>query len=235
MLKIKDLNSFYGSSQILYNVSIKISIGECVSILGKNGMGKTTTIHSIMGIISSKSGKIYFENKDISNEQPYVIAKAGIGFVPESRRIFPNLTVKEHLIAFAHNKNIFNKTMPWDIPRIFSLFPQLKDRRNSMGNQLSGGEQQMLAISRALITNPKLLILDEATEGLDPIMRSEIWKCLNLLKKENLSILIVDKNVTSLSKLSNRHYIINNGKIVWTGNSKELLKNNKLINNYLTI
>ena len=235
MLEINGLNSFYGSSQILYDVNLHVSVGECVSILGKNGMGKTTTIHSIMGIITSKTGKIFFENRDISIEKSYTIAKAGIGFVPESRRIFPNLTVRENLIAFSHNKNSIKKNNLWNESRIYSLFPQLKERLSSMGSQLSGGEQQMLAISRALITNPKLLILDEATEGLDPIMRSEIWKCLKLLKKENLSILIVDKNVNSLSQLSNKHYILNNGKIVWTGESKELLKNNDLINNYLTI
>ncbi|MAQ56434.1 MAG: ABC transporter ATP-binding protein [Rhodospirillales bacterium] len=233
MLSIQSVEAAYGDSQVLYGMTLEISAGEFVTLLGRNGMGKTTTVRTIMGILSLVAGNIKFEEKIISNLPSFRVAKYGIGLVPEGRQIFPNLTVRENLVATAVPAN--NKGDGWSMERVIDLFPVLKDRLGSMGNQLSGGEQQMLAIGRALMTNPKLLILDEATEGLAPMVRQEIWKCLQRLKKESLALLVIDKNVDILSQIADRHYIIEKGRVVWQGTSMELRANEQLKQNYLGV
>ena len=233
MLELKNVETFYGQSQVLFGVGLKVNNGEVVTLLGRNGMGKTTTIHSIMGIVKAKRGKIFLDNHQIREWPTYRIAKAGIGLVPEGRQIFPNLSVYENLIATASNR--LKNSNHWSLNRVFNLFPRLSDRIRSMGSQLSGGEQQMLAISRALMTNPRLLILDEATEGLAPLIRTEIWNCLKELKLSGQSILIVDKNIEALTNLADRHYIIEKGRIVWSGESSFLKNNKDIQNRYLGV
>ncbi len=233
MLKVSGLETYYGSSQVLFGMELTVGAGEVVTLLGRNGMGKTTTISSIMGILQPRSGTVHFEKSDISRAASHHIAKLGLGLVPEGRQIFPNLTVHENLVATAANRR--DDPTPWNIERIYSMFPSLKARQMSMGNILSGGEQQMLAIGRALMTNPRLLILDEATEGLAPLIREEIWSCLQRIKDDGLSILIVDKNVADLVKLADRHYVIEKGQVVWFGASTELLENEDLQHRYLGV
>ena len=222
MLKVSEICTFYGASQALFGVSITVEEGEVVSLLGKNGMGKTTTVHSIMGITPISSGEVLFQNKKIDNVPSFKVSRSGIGLVPEGRQIFPNLSVMENLIATSANRNA--NPNPWTIEAVLQMFPQLKSRLNSMGNLLSGGEQQMLAIGRALMTNPKLLILDEATEGLAPMVRQEIWACIEKLKKEGIAILIIDKNIRDLTKISDKHFIIEKGQVTWHGSSDQLLR-----------
>lgn len=222
MLKVSEICTFYGASQALFGVSITVEEGEVVSLLGKNGMGKTTTVHSIMGITPISSGEVLFQNKKIDDMPSFKVSRSGIGLVPEGRQIFPNLSVMENLIATSANRNA--NPNPWTIESVLQMFPQLKSRLNSMGNLLSGGEQQMLAIGRALMTNPKLLILDEATEGLAPMVRQEIWACLEKLKKEGIAILIIDKNIRDLTKISDKHFIIEKGQVTWHGSSDQLLR-----------
>ena len=233
MLSLKGIKAFYGTSQALFGIDFSVGRGEVVTLLGRNGMGKTTTINSIMGIVSPSSGSIKFEGVEIANLPSFKTANLGIGLVPEGRQIFPNLTVKENLIATAsnHQKN----ANPWSLEMIFDMFPELAQRESSMGNLLSGGEQQMLAIGRALMTNPQLLILDEATEGLAPLIRDEIWQSLGRIRDNGLSILVVDKNVADLIKLADRHVIIEKGKVVWTGTSDELQSNEELQHRYLGV
>ena len=233
MLSVQSIEAAYGDSQVLFGMTLEVSAGEFVTLLGRNGMGKTTTVKSIMGILSVIAGNIKFEEKTISNLPSFRVAKYGIGLVPEGRQIFPNLTVRENLIATSIPAT--NKGDGWSLERVIDLFPVLRDRLGSMGNQLSGGEQQMLAIGRALMTNPRLLILDEATEGLAPMIRQEIWTCLQRLKKESLALLVIDKNVDILSKIADRHYIVEKGKVVWTGTSLELRANEELKQRYLGI
>ncbi len=222
MLKVSEICTFYGASQALFGVSITVKEGEVVSLLGKNGMGKTTTVHSIMGITPISSGEVLFQNKKIDDMPSFKVSRSGIGLVPEGRQIFPNLSVMENLIATSANRNA--NPNPWTIESVLQMFPQLKSRLNSMGNLLSGGEQQMLAIGRALMTNPKLLILDEATEGLAPMVRQEIWACIETLKKEGIAILIIDKNIRDLTKISDKHFIIEKGQVTWHGSSDQLLR-----------
>ena len=227
MLKVSGICTFYGASQALFGVSITVEEGEVVSLLGKNGMGKTTTVHSIMGITPISSGEVLFQNKKIDDMPSFKVSRSGIGLVPEGRQIFPNLSVMENLIATSANRNA--NPNPWTIESVLQMFPQLKSRLNSMGNLLSGGEQQMLAIGRALMTNPKLLILDEATEGLAPMVRQEIWACLEKLKKEGIAILIIDKNIRDLTKISDKHFIIEKGQITWHGSSDQLLRQQDIL------
>jgi len=227
MLEIANLETSYGRSQVLFGVALRINKGEVVSLLGRNGMGKTTTVRSIMGIVAS-SGKIAFEGRELQRLPSYRIAKAGLGLVPEGRQIFPNLLVRENLVATATRG-------PWTMDRIFALFPNLKERQKNYGNQLSGGEQQMLAIGRALMTNPKLLILDEATEGLAPLVRIEIYRSIEKLKAEGLSILIIDKDVKALSRVADRHYVLEKGRVVWNGSSAELDASVELQHRYLGV
>tara|TARA_Y100001970_G_scaffold292463_1_gene433842 strand:- start:6176 stop:6877 length:702 start_codon:yes stop_codon:yes gene_type:complete len=233
MLELKKVETFYAQSQVLFGIDLIINEGEVVTLIGRNGMGKTTTILSIMGIVKASFGEIKFESDNIMDSPSYKIAKAGIGLVPEGRQIFPNLNVVENLVATASNN--LNSDNPWTLERVFDLFPCLQSLSGQMGSQLSGGEQQMLAISRALMTNPKLLILDEATEGLAPIVRKEIWQCLKKLKSNGQSILIVDKNIEALTRLADQNFIIEKGKIVWSGNSKTLKENKEILNRYLGI
>ena len=227
MLKVSEICTFYGASQALFGVSITVEEGEVVSLLGKNGMGKTTTVHSIMGITPISSGQVLFQNKKISDMPSFKVSRSGIGLVPEGRQIFPNLSVIENLIATSANRSA--NPNPWTTESVLQMFPQLKSRLNSMGNLLSGGEQQMLAIGRALMTNPKLLILDEATEGLAPMVRQEIWACIGKLKKEGVAILIIDKNIRDLTRIADKHFIIEKGQVTWNGSSDQLLQQQDML------
>ena len=213
MLEINGLETAYVQSQVLFGMELNVGKGEVVTLLGRNGMGKTTTLHSVMGLVPSRSGNIRFQGQELRKLPSYQIAKTGLSLVPEGRQIFPNLTVLENLVATASNRS--QSENPWNLDRVFDLFPRLPNRIHHMGNQLSGGEQQMLAIGRALMTNPKLLILDEATEGLAPLIRNEIWNCVSNLKSAGQSILLVDKNIDALTRIADRHYIIEKGKVVW--------------------
>lgn len=233
MLEVRDLASFYGVSQALFGMDLKADAGEVITLIGRNGMGKTTTVHSIMGIVTPRYGEITFNGAAIAGLPSFKIAQRGVALVPEGRQVFPNLSVNENLIAFAANNA--DRADPWTVEKIYDMFPQLAGRRSQMGNLLSGGEQQMLAIGRALMTNPDLLILDEATEGLAPLVRQEIWSCLELLKQENQSILVVDKNISDLCRIADRHYIIEKGRVVWEGSSKQLLAKPELHERYLGV
>lgn len=233
MLTVQNIETHYGASQALFGISMNVRNGEVVTLIGRNGMGKTTSINSIMGITPITQGKIFFENVQIEHLESFQINRKGIALVPEGRQVFPNLTVRENLVAISANRN--NHTSPWSLHKILDLFPQLSARIDSMANLLSGGEQQMLAIGRSLMTNPKLLLLDEATEGLAPLVRNEIWRCLNQLKKEGISILVVDKNINDLARIADMHYVIEKGKIVWQGNSTELLKQKDYLGNKLGV
>ena len=233
MLKINGLETAYGQSQVLFGMELNVGKGEVVTLLGRNGMGKTTTLHSVMGLVPSRSGNIRFQGQELRELPSYQIAKTGLSLVPEGRQIFPNLTVLENLVATASNRS--QSENPWNLDRVFDLFPRLPNRIHHMGNQLSGGEQQMLAIGRALMTNPKLLILDEATEGLAPLIRNEIWNCMSNLKSAGQSILLVDKNIDALTRIADRHYIIEKGKVVWDGTSSELQGDQDLQHRFLGV
>jgi len=233
MLELKNLETSYGQSQVLFGVDLQVNEREVVTLLGRNGMGKTTTINSIMGLVRARSGEIKFEGSQIREWPAHRVAQSGMGLVPEGRQIFPNLNVIENLVATSANR--FKNKNPWTLDRVFNLFPSLLERAKNMGNQLSGGEQQMLAIGRALMTNPRLLILDEATEGLAPLVKMEIWECLKCLKTSGQSILVVDKNIEALTHLANRHYIMEKGKIVWSGDSPSLIADKEIQHRYLGI
>ncbi len=231
VLAVDGIETCYGLSQILFGVSLSIAPGEMVTLMGRNGMGKTTTVRSIMGLTPARAGAIRFAGKDIRALPTYRIAQLGIGLVPEGRQIFPNLTVRENLAATA----VARDGAAWTLSSVYELFPRLAERAGSMGNQLSGGEQQMLAIGRALMTNPRLLILDEATEGLAPLIRAEIWRCLARLKQTGLSILVIDKNVGALMRVADRHFLIERGKVVWSGASPELAAAKDVQHRYLGV
>ena len=220
LLELHGVETSYGLSRVLFGVSLGIAAGEMVSLMGRNGMGKTTTVRSIMGLTAPAAGSIRLRGTELCGLPAYRIAKLGIGLVPEGRQVFPNLTARENLLATAANRN--NVADPWTIEKIFALFPRLAERSGAMANLLSGGEQQMLAIGRALMTNPRLLILDEATEGLAPLIREQIWQCLAQLRSAGQSILVIDKNVDALTGIADRHYIIERGRVVWSGNSAAL-------------
>ncbi len=228
MLAVTDLETSYGLSQVLFGVSFRIEAGQVATLLGRNGMGKTTTVRSIMGMNPCNAGSIAFEGKAISGLPSYRVAQAGIGLVPEGRQIFPNLTVRENLIATARPGH-------WNLSRIFELFSNLKNRQSNYGNQLSGGEQQMLAIGRALMTNPRLLILDEATEGLAPLIRVEIYNSIERLKASGLSILVIDKDVKALTRIADVHYMLEKGRVVWTGSSADLAESEDIQHKYLGV
>jgi branched-chain amino acid transport system ATP-binding protein len=220
LLDVSGIETSYGLSRVLFGVSLQVKPGEMVSLLGRNGMGKTTTVRSIMGLTRAIAGAIRFSGTDIRDLPSYRIAKLGIGLVPEGRQVFPNLTARENLIATAANRA--GAADPWTLEKVFALFPRLAARAGSMANLLSGGEQQMLAIGRALMTNPRLLVLDEATEGLAPLIRDEIWRCLEALRAGGQSILVIDKNVDALTRIADRHVIIERGRVMWTGSSSAL-------------
>jgi branched-chain amino acid transport system ATP-binding protein len=233
LLHVEAIETCYGLSQVLHGISLKIAPGEMVTLMGRNGMGKTTTVRSIMGLTPARAGSIRFAAADIRSMSAYRVAQLGIGLVPEGRQVFPNLTVRENLVATAANRHAAPDA--WTLDRVCALFPRLAERFTSMGNQLSGGEQQMLAIGRALMTNPRLLILDEATEGLAPLIRAEIWQCLTRLKSHSQAILVIDKNVEALTRIADRHYLIERGRVVWTGTSPELAAAPEIQHRYLGI
>ncbi len=233
MLRIENIETFYGQSQALFGVSLEIGASEVVTLLGRNGMGKSTTIKSVTGLAPVQTGSILFRDRPIHSSPPYLIARQGIGLVPEGRQIFPNLTVVENIMATAANHT--GSPSPYTLTDVLTLFPRLKERLTNYGNQLSGGEQQMLAIARALMINPKLLILDEATEGLAPLIRREIWTSLATLKDRGMSILIVDKNINALKALAQRHYIMEKGRIVWAGSTGALESAPELQTRYLGV
>jgi branched-chain amino acid transport system ATP-binding protein len=228
MLEIRGLETSYGRSQVLFGVDLRIGKGEVVSLLGRNGMGKSTTVRSIMGITRPKAGSIDFEGQKLHTLPSYRIAQAGLGLVPEGRQVFPNLTVRENLVATARKGS-------WSVDAVFRLFANLKERQGHYGNQLSGGEQQMLAIGRALMTNPRLLILDEATEGLAPLIRADIYRSIERLKGEGLSLLVIDKDVKALTQVADRHYVLEKGRVVWSGTSAELAADKNVQHRYLGV
>ena len=220
LLEVEQLQTSYGSSQVLFGMYMQIGAGEVATLLGRNGMGKTTTVRSLLGITPASSGSIRFRGERIEQLAADRIARMGMAVVPEGRQIFANLTVQENLLAFAANRNASEN--PWSLERVYALFPRLAERAGNLGNRLSGGEQQMLAIGRALMTNPHLLILDEATEGLAPLIREEIWSCLAALRAQGQTILVIDKYVKRLMELADRHTIIERGQVVWQGPSAQL-------------
>jgi branched-chain amino acid transport system ATP-binding protein len=233
MLAVNGLETAYGASQVLFGMALGVGAGEVVTLLGRNGMGKTTTVKSILGLIPIRAGTVLFDRRPIHGLPSYRIARLGIGLVPEGRHIFPNLTVRENLVATAANRTGAGEA--WTYGQILELFPTLAEREQTSGSLLSGGEQQMLAIGRALMTNPRLLILDEATEGLAPLIRAEIWRCLARLKALGLAILIIDKNLAALTRIADRHHIIEKGRIVWQGDSVALREDDSIRRRYLGV
>ena len=233
MLTVESIETAYGVSQVLFGVSLEVETGQVVTLLGRNGMGKTTTVRSIMGIVRPKAGEVRFFGRPIHGLPSYRVAQIGIGLVPEGRQVFPNLTVRENLVATAANRG--GGTDPWTVETVFDLFPQLAERQRVLGGALSGGEQQMLAIGRALMTNPRLLILDEAAEGLAPLVRAEIWRCIAGLKARGQSILLIDKDVAALTRIADAHYILEKGQIVWRGTSAELRAREDIQHRYLGV
>ena len=233
LLELSNIETCYGLSQVLFGLSLAVAPGELVTLMGRNGMGKTTTVRSLMGLTPAMAGSVRFDGKEIRGLPAYRVAKLGIGLVPEGRQVFPNLTARENLIATAANRT--SAANPWTLARVCALFPRLSERLLNMASQLSGGEQQMLAIGRAMMTNPRLLVLDEATEGLAPLIRSEIWQCLTRLKAEGQSILLIDKNVEALIRIADRHYLIERGRVVWTGTSRALAGAPEVQHRYLGV
>ena len=233
MLEVDALATAYGQSQVLFGVSFGVRAGEVATLLGRNGMGKTTTVRSIMGMVPIREGRITFEGKPLRGLPSYRVAQAGLGLVPEGRQVFPNLTVLENLVATAAKRA--GPAEPWTLERVFALFPQLAERRGHFGSQLSGGEQQMLAIGRALMTNPRMLVLDEATEGLAPLVCIEIYRAIESLKALGLAILIIDKDLRALMRIAERHYVLEKGRVVWSGVSAELAANRDLQHRYLGV
>jgi branched-chain amino acid transport system ATP-binding protein len=233
LLEIERIETAYGRSKVLFGLSLSIAAGEMVTLMGRNGMGKTTTVRSIMGLTPAATGSIRLDGQEIRQLPSYRIAKLGLGLVPEGRQVFPNLTARENLIATAANRR--EVADPWTYDKVCALFPRLAERIDSMANLLSGGEQQMLVIGRALMTNPRLLILDEATEGLAPLIRTEIWRCLAQLREQGQAVLLIDKNVAALTRLADRHYLIERGRVVWSGTSKELTAAPEVQHRYLGV
>ena len=233
LLDCRDLEAAYGRSQVLFKLNFEVKRGEVVTLLGRNGMGKTTTVRSIMGMLRPLGGTVTFEDRTLSGIPSYRVAQAGLGLVPEGRQVFPNLTVRENLVATAANRRKVSD--PWSLEKVLDLFNNLKERQGHYGNQLSGGEQQMLAIGRALMTNPRLLILDEATEGLAPLVRAEIYRSIQRLKTEGLSLLVIDKDVRALTSVADRHYVLEKGRVVWSGSSAELADDKSVQHRYLGV
>ncbi|MGA0570408.1 ABC transporter ATP-binding protein [Variovorax sp. VNK109] len=233
LLEAQGLEAGYGASQVLFGIDLAIRAGEVVTLLGRNGMGKSTTIKTLIGALTLRKGIVRFGGQETQRLKADAVARLGVAIVPEGRQCFPNLTVREHLVAFADNRSGLRDA--WDLQRLYKLFPRLKERENNMGNQLSGGEQQMLAIARALSTNPRLLILDEATEGLAPVIREEIWNCLRQLREAGQTILVVDKYIDRLLGLADRHVVLERGRVVWTGDSAALNADRSVWQNYLGV
>jgi branched-chain amino acid transport system ATP-binding protein len=232
MLRIERLEAGYDGAQVLFGVDLAVAAGEVVAMLGRNGMGKTTTVRALFGLIRPSAGRVTFDGEDLTGRPPYVIGQRGLSLVPEGRQVFPTLTVEENLVATAAAR--FGAPR-WTLPGIYGVFPRLAERRRHLGSQLSGGEQQMLAIGRALMTNPKLLVLDEATEGLAPLIRAEIWACLARLKSEGEAIVVIDKNVEALTRLADRHLVIEKGRVAWAGTAAELSADRSIKDRYLHV
>lgn len=233
LLSLRGVTAHYGASQALFGIDLDIGPGEFVTLLGRNGMGKSTTVKAVMGLNPASRGAISFDGTDIGRLPAYKVAQRGIGLVPEGRHVFPNLSVRENLVATAHNRQ--HAAQPWTLERVYALFPRLAERARHLGSHLSGGEQQMLAIGRALLTNPRLLILDEATEGLAPVVREEIWAALDLLKQTGLAVLCIDKNLEPLLATADRHAIVEKGRVAWTGTSREFLDDEARLLRYLGV
>lgn len=233
MLELVDVHSGYGKTEILFGPSLTVSQGEFVTLLGRNGMGKTTLVKTVMGILPVRQGQISFSGKVLNRTSAHQIARLGLGLVPEGRLVCPNLTVRENLLATARKPA--TDVRPWTIQRVYELFPRLQEREKNYGNQLSGGEQQLLAIGRALMTNPSLIILDEATEGLAPLIRDLVWGCLDVLRKEGLSVLLIDKNIDVLSRIADRHYVLEKGNVVWSGNKDAFVDQRSTLEQYLGV
>jgi branched-chain amino acid transport system ATP-binding protein len=233
MLKVSNLTARYGSSQVLFGMGFEAARGECITLIGRNGMGKSTTVRSLLGMLRTHEGSIQLDGETIGGWPSYRIAQAGIGLVPEMRQIFPTLTVRENLLATSRVSSAVPNA--WTLDRVYALFPRLRERERNLGTQLSGGEQQMLAIGRALMTNPRLLVLDEATEGLAPLVRAEIWRVLAALKQEGLTLIVIDKNIAPLARLADRHYIVEKGRVAWQGDSRSLLADPALLHQYVGV
>lgn len=233
LLEVRSVETFYGASQALFGISFGVRQGEFATLIGRNGMGKTTMIRSIMGLLQPREGSIAFRGRELRGMPTYRVAQLGIGLVPEGRQVFPNLSVRENLVATANNRALV--TDPWTLERVYVLFPSLKERERNLGANLSGGEQQMVAIGRALMTNPRLLILDEATEGLAPLIREEIWQCLARLKAGGQTVVVIDKNIGPLLKLADTHYIVEKGRVVWNGSSDSLRGQPALLQQYVGV
>ena len=233
LLEVHGLTAAYGRSQVLFGVDLEVGPGEMTSLLGRNGMGKTTTVYAIMGLVRALGGSIRMAGRELSGLPAWRIGRAGLGLVPEARQVFPTLSTHENLIATARSGN--GRADDWTTERVYELFPALAERRTVPGSLLSGGEQQMLSIGRALMTNPALLILDEATEGLAPLVRQEIWACLERLKAAGQSILIIDKNIDDLTRIADRHFILEKGRIAWSGSSGSLRKNPEVVSRHIGI
>jgi branched-chain amino acid transport system ATP-binding protein len=233
LLSVEGVETAYGTSQVLFGMSLQVGRGEVVTLIGRNGMGKTTTVKSVMGMLHPKAGRIVMEGRELRGQPSYRVARAGLALVPEGRQIFPNLTVRENLVATAENRHRLPE--PWTLDTVYQMFPRLQERERNLGGNLSGGEQQMLAIGRALMTNPRLLILDEATEGLAPLVRLDIWRCLERLKGTGLAMVVIDKNIGPLLALADRHYIVEKGRVVWQGGSAELRAQPDVLHRYVGV
>jgi branched-chain amino acid transport system ATP-binding protein len=233
LLEVDAIETAYGSSQVLFGVSFAVQPGQVLTLIGRNGMGKTTTVKTIMGMLAPKAGRVRMGGQDLQGRASWQVARHGLGLVPEGRQIFPNLTVRENLVATAGNR--YGAAAPWDLQRVYAMFPRLKERERNLGANLSGGEQQMLAIGRALMTNPRLLILDEATEGLAPLIRQEIWAGLARLRGEGLAMIVIDKHVGALMNLADRHVILEKGRVVWQGDSAALRAQPQVLHDYVGV
>jgi branched-chain amino acid transport system ATP-binding protein len=233
LLQVEAIETAYGTSQVLFGVSLTVRAGEVTTLIGRNGMGKTTTVKTIMGMLAPKAGRVRMDGVELQGLPSYVAARAGLGLVPEGRQVFPNLTVRENLVATAGNRH--HAAAPWTLQRVYEMFPRLQERERNLGSNLSGGEQQMLAIGRALMTNPRLLILDEATEGLAPLVRLEIWKGLQRLREAGLAMIVIDKNIAPLMRLADRHVILEKGRVVWQGTSEALRAAPELLHEYVGV
>ncbi|MES2912355.1 MAG: ABC transporter ATP-binding protein [Pseudomonadota bacterium] len=236
LLTVDGLQASYGHAQVLFNVSFKVGVGEVITLLGRNGMGRSTTVKCLFGLLPVKGGQMSFKGSAIAQLPSYLIARLGLGLVPEGRQVFSNLSVEENLVATARTRRAKEFGLsPWTLKRVYGFFPRLEERKNNLGSQLSGGEQQMLAIGRALMTNPDLMVLDEATEGLSPLIRQEIWRSLQLLKREGLSLIVIDKNLDALMPLADQHYILEKGEVVWHGDSAALQSDQGTVHRYLGV
>ncbi|MEW6254940.1 MAG: ABC transporter ATP-binding protein [Pseudomonadota bacterium] len=235
LVEIENLDAGYGGAQVLFGLGLRVDVGEVVTLMGRNGMGKTTTLRALFGLLKPMGGHVRVQGRDMTAKAPYKIAALGLGYVPEGRQIFPRLTVEENLVATARRRKGGGPVRPWTLDRVYDLFPRLRERRANLGAQLSGGEQQMLAVARALMTNPELLVLDEATEGLAPVIRGEIWSAIQALRSEGLAILVVDKNLEALMRVADRHVVIEGGRVVWTGTTAALAADRTQATRYLEV